>query len=632
MQLWQNGSLIASTTTDANGYYFFYDLADGLYDVQVAASNFSAALAGRSLSPWDQGFDGMPDLFYGRFPVNTTSQASEMVNRVIQYETNSQPGDWQKRVVFVADNPDGAGNFYEHSDAVADYIWPYAAESKEIYFLRDYANSADMKSAIINSIDEGALFVTYNGHSSKRTWGDSFFDRADVSSLNNTIFPVFLPMTCLVGQYINPGYTSLSEAMVRTAGRGAVASFTPTGLGVATGHQYLYTAFFQAVVDGETELGALTSIAKQNLHESHTVFRDLLDTYLLFGDPALRIKSPAADTAITMTVTPDQNVAPGDIVTFTITYSNTGILQAANVVITDDLPSELINPIIVTSPSITQTGASPYRWEAGNLAFGEGGAITITATVDPALSNPVAIVNTARILAAAETPDANNEASASVNQPSALGGLTFYDINGNGALDGGEAANPVYGVIFDITRAEDGASFSLTSDVHGLWRLENILSGTYTITATAPPLLAPTMPITRVVTLAPGEENLNIDFGFVAPTAVQLADFRAQLGPGGVEVTWRTASEEQVEGFYVRRGLDALGRGRRVSVLIPATGDEQGASYRFLDQGATKADYYYWIEAIYAGGESEFFGPIAVDDPGDSGLAQRLFMGLLLRH
>ncbi len=82
----------------------------------------------------------------------------------------------------------------------------------------------------------------------------------------------------------------------------------------------------------------------------------------------------------------------------------------------------------------------------------------------------------------------------------------------------------------------------------------------------------------------------------------------------------------------MRRGLDALERGRRVSALVPATGDEQGASYRFLDQGATKADYYYWLEAVYANGESEFFGPIAVDDPGDPGRAQRLFMSLLLRH
>jgi len=633
LDLWQNGVVVASATTDANGYYYFYDLPDGVYDVQVASSNFGVggALAGRTLSPWDQGFDAMPDLYFGRFPVNTVTQAAEMVNRTIQYETSAASGDWQKRVVFVADNPDGAGNFYEHSDAVADNIWPYPAESREIYYLRDYGNSADMKTAIINSIDEGALFVTYNGHASKRTWGDSFFDRDDVSSLNNTIFPVFLPMTCLVGQYINPGFTSLSEAMVRTSGRGAVASFTPTGLGVATGHQYLYTTFFQAVVDGETELGALTTLAKQSLFESHSVFRDLLDTYVLFGDPALKVKAPAANTAITLTVTPESNVLPGDPVTFTISYSNTGILEAANAVITNALPSVLVNPTIVANPPVTQTATSPYRWEVGNLSFGQGGVITITATLDPSLSHAVPIVSVARIVAAGETPDADNEAAASVNQPVTLGGLAFYDANSNSLLDGDEASNAIYGVVLTIS-GEDGSIYNAMSDVNGRWLVENVMAGTYTVTATSPPLLAPTTPSTRVVTLAAGQQNLDIHFGYIAPTAVQLRDFRAILSADGVEVLWETMLEEDLAGFYVRRGSDASNPGQRISSFIPAAGDGLAASYRFLDEDATNASSYYWLEAIDVSGESQLFGPIAVDDPGGPIAAHKLFLGFLLRR
>ena len=350
VELLQGGSVISTTTTDAAGDYFFRGLADGTYEVQVAASNFSGVLAGYVISPWDQGLDTMPDLALGRFPVNNITEASEMVNRVITYETGIPSGDWQKRIVFVADNPDPAGNFYAHSDEVANNLWPYPSFEQKVYYLSNYTNSTDMKNAIINGINQGALFVTYNGHSSKRTWGDGFFDRVDINSLSNTVFPIFLPMTCLEGQFINPGFISMGEQAVRTPGKGAVASFSPTGLGVATGHQFLYNTFFQALDGGETELGALTVAAKQALFESHSLFRDLLDTYILLGDPALHVQVPSANPGISKSVSPGGSIGPGDVLTYTLTYENTGLITATNTVITDILPAGLINPSTTTPP------------------------------------------------------------------------------------------------------------------------------------------------------------------------------------------------------------------------------------------------------------------------------------------
>ncbi len=100
---------------------------------------------------------------------------------------------------------------------------------------------------------DGALFVAYNGHSKKRTWGDNFLRQSDIKDLlHNSVYPIFLPMTCLEGQFITPGLTTLAEQAVRTLGHGAVASWSPTGLGVATGHKFLYDSFFEAVVSGES--------------------------------------------------------------------------------------------------------------------------------------------------------------------------------------------------------------------------------------------------------------------------------------------------------------------------------------------------------------------------------------------
>lgn len=633
INLLQNGTVISTTVTDASGYYYFLGLSDGSYDVQVDAANFSGILAGYALSPQDQGFDTMPDLYLGRFPVNNVSESSEMVNRTIAYETASPSGDWQKRVLFVADNTDAAGNFYAHSDEVADHIWPYPASSQKIYYLQNYANSADVKAAIINGIDQGAIFVTYNGHSSKRTWGDGFFDRVDIDSLNNTIFPIFLPMTCLEGQYINPGFASLAEQAVRTIGKGAVVSWSPTGLGVATGHQFLYNAFFTGVISGETMLGPLTNLAKQALFESHSTFRDLLDTYILLGDPAVAAQIPDADVGIRKIVHPGLSFDAGDAISYTISYSNTGVLTATQVIITDTLPTELLNPVILSNPPLSLRPGSSDSWDAGDLAPGAGGMITITATVDPAITQPTQVINTAQIsTSATDNNPANNQSTVTINVwdgPVTLGGVTWYDINGNTAQDILETLM-VPNVGITVTNINTLASYTATTDATGTWTMTNIPAGTFDVQAGLPDSLARTTPATLNTTLLPGETDSALNFGYIAPTAVGLADFDATQTTAGIRLAWQTSSEADTQGFYVWRSPVPDQRRKRISALLPAMSDRAGHAYSYLDRGAGAGSWYYWLEAVDAFGSNQFFGPIAVPDPGDGG-GHALYLGFILQ-
>jgi hypothetical protein len=105
-------------------------------------------------------------------------------------------------------------------------------------------------------------------------------------------------MTCYDGYYHYPdlpaaGNDALAEVVTRADGRGAVASWSPTGLGVSTGHDYLDRGFFEArFADGRRTLGEATMAGKLKLWTSASSL-DLLDTYLLFGDPALRLGIPA---------------------------------------------------------------------------------------------------------------------------------------------------------------------------------------------------------------------------------------------------------------------------------------------------------------------------------------------------
>lgn len=161
-----------------------------------------------------------------------------------------------------------------------------------------YPNATAVKSALVDAINQGVAFVTYNGHASTWKWsGSNVFDIYTISNLTNAgAWPVFLPMTCLEGQFQVLYQSTVGENIVRALDSngnpvGAVASWSPTGLGVATGHSLLFTGFFKGVFEeGKDVIGDAILYAKRQLYESNSIFKDLIETYTLFGDPAMHLR------------------------------------------------------------------------------------------------------------------------------------------------------------------------------------------------------------------------------------------------------------------------------------------------------------------------------------------------------
>jgi Peptidase family C25 len=111
-----------------------------------------------------------------------------------------------------------------------------------------------------------------------------------VATLDNLDrLPVILSMTCLDGYWLYPGTTGLMETMLRAANGGSVASFSPTGLGLGTGHDQLERGLLNAVFRQRvSRLGAAALAGKVALYSSRQSY-DLIDTFTVFGDPALRL-------------------------------------------------------------------------------------------------------------------------------------------------------------------------------------------------------------------------------------------------------------------------------------------------------------------------------------------------------
>ncbi|MBN1978812.1 MAG: hypothetical protein JW918_15550 [Anaerolineae bacterium] len=244
------------------------------------------------------GEDIFPDMHLGRLPVKTSAEASALVDKLLNYEQNPPGGDWNEQLLFVADNADSGGDFDALSDDIAENYVPSNYSTHKVYYDVTHLTPAEARTAIIDEINKGKLLVNYIGHGSYNIWAsEHLFELNSIATLTNSgRQPFMIPMTCMEGYFVIPSstnrdYSSLGEAIVRASGKGAIASWSPTGLGVALGHDYLNKGLFEAIfLDNVTvRLGPATTQGKLFLYSSTGSYGDLLDTYVLFGDPALEL-------------------------------------------------------------------------------------------------------------------------------------------------------------------------------------------------------------------------------------------------------------------------------------------------------------------------------------------------------
>jgi uncharacterized repeat protein (TIGR01451 family) len=94
-----------------------------------------------------------------------------------------------------------------------------------------------------------------------------------------------------------------------------------------------------------------------------------------------------------------QNVLKaGGTITYRIAFNNAGYTNATHVILTDTLSTVLHSINYISSgAAISLTATSPYRWEIADLTPGDGGVITITASIDANLSNGDVITNSAQL-------------------------------------------------------------------------------------------------------------------------------------------------------------------------------------------------------------------------------------------
>ncbi len=271
------------------GTYDFKDnqgYGDNLLPSMMVATPYGLFASDNHLVDVD-GDDGVPDMAIGRLPVMTAEELDIFIDKIMAYE--SAGGQWRKRTLMLADDPDDGGDFPGDSDAVAALLPPeYAAE--KVYLSEHTRDEA--RQLVREGINNGALFMNYIGHAGvDRLSKEGMLMESDVDFLTNgDRLPVMTAMTCVAGQFAIPGYDSLSEVLVLHQDGGAVAAWSPTGLSMNDQAVILDKALFHAVFqDEERTLGDAVLKALGDYSLSGTTSY-MLDIYNLLGDPALEMR------------------------------------------------------------------------------------------------------------------------------------------------------------------------------------------------------------------------------------------------------------------------------------------------------------------------------------------------------
>lgn len=249
---------------------------------------------------WFVCFDGesdvIPDMLIGRFPVKTKEELQAMINKIKSYESVSPDEEWTKKVLLVADDEEVI--FRDTSENLASYLTTGYTADKQ-YLGKTTSRPDVLRQNIINSINDGRLFVNYAGHGGIGLWANErIFTWNDVNYLyNQYTLPVVTTLTCANGYFVYPRYIeSLGERLINAPSGGAIACLVPSGISYPTTQAYLADGFYGAFFDeGDAILGSMVARGKLRVYENESGGDaiNVIQTYVLFGDPALRVRMKA---------------------------------------------------------------------------------------------------------------------------------------------------------------------------------------------------------------------------------------------------------------------------------------------------------------------------------------------------
>lgn len=252
------------------------------------------------------------DLSVGRMLVSSNTQASEMVNKVLEYHDEKSYKRWRNNLVYYSDDPDPflSGDYLLQKDLneLADEVSvanPFFNSNK--IFTDAYVQEVSAggprypqaKKAFIDAIELGALVLNYYGHGNEESFAiERIFEKADAQTLNNRYkYPLFITITCEFTRFDDPNRPTGGEYMYWNKAGGAIALLATTrqisqSLGIDL-NEAIYDNLFTMENNSYISIAESLRRAKISLGGSNK------RVVFYIGDPALKLAIPKPKIVLT---------------------------------------------------------------------------------------------------------------------------------------------------------------------------------------------------------------------------------------------------------------------------------------------------------------------------------------------
>jgi hypothetical protein len=223
--------------------------------------------------------DGIADIATGRLPARTAAEAARLVRKIIAYEGAGQ----SKEVLLVADRSDGF-DFETPNQMLAARV---PTSLRVIQINRDRLTDAEATQSLIDDLHHRQLIVNYAGHGSANGWRAGLLSSDAAAALDNPHLPLFVMMTCLNGYFADPSMDALAESLLKAERGGAIAAWASSGILPPTEQAVLNEELYRQLFDPAQTLTLGEAVRRA---KSAVVSPDIRRTWILFGDPATRLK------------------------------------------------------------------------------------------------------------------------------------------------------------------------------------------------------------------------------------------------------------------------------------------------------------------------------------------------------
>lgn len=241
----------------------------------------------------------------GRLPARSPEELRAALRKLDRWEAAaSSAAAWRRRALIIADPSEAAfavdaarfaqdlGRAVFDADLAIDGAGAPGAPAAAGPPADEAVLAERIGAELRRRLDQGQGLTVYLGHGSRGQWGrDRLLDQAAAETLANAERPgLVVNLSCLTGAFTHPTQPALAETLLLSPQGGAAAVIAPSSLTLAADQAPLAAALARALGDPATaRLGDALVAAWRAVPPTSPGAREVALTFLLFGDPALRL-------------------------------------------------------------------------------------------------------------------------------------------------------------------------------------------------------------------------------------------------------------------------------------------------------------------------------------------------------